>query len=753
MQASKTKWPFKNGALFWLGLIAAASTLTLFNCQDRGRFACGLVVSLLLAAIYLKNFKQHGLLLLVGLVLALASVNCWSKQAAPKQSALLVYPDQVRVTNNYLMAPAQCGASRVYVRGPVTKKQQAKLAAGQPLWLLPEDGNWQKIPPARNFGQADYRRYYASRDIYYEVSFKKAQLRCASQNDLKSRLHGLRFALARYLQKLPPTLSFFSQELILAQNSGDGASKQIMANYRDLGVIHLLSISGLHVAVCCWLLEGLCARARLIEQESFALISCVLVAGLFFSGFQPGFVRACLAFAFRKIAKFKKIPLTANDCLGLTLLVHLALRPNLLLNLGAQLSYLLYWGLQLVDGRSELAAGWRLNWLIAPVLLSNFYMFNVLTSVFSLLLVPYFNFFVMPLTFAGTVCKPLAKFCDCLLAKSEGLLARLVSGGLGLMHFGKLSWQQTLIILLLTLWLLTSGKKTGKLALKLTCFAYLLCFLAINCPWQGQVTFIDVGQGDSILLTTPGRRHSYLIDTGGKLHFGKKQKTTPQTDYITVPFLQAQGITKLDGVFLSHQDADHIGDLAPLLNKIPAKKLYFAKGLEKNPAFCKKMAAIKQKPVCQPLLAGAVVKDGPLTFQAVHPTKPGIGKNEDSLCLLVQAGPANWLFTGDLDQAGEKELLKQKLRVDYLKLGHHGSKTASAPEFLRQLAPKQVFISAGVNNRYGHPHPETMATLRRLGLPAANTADYGMISWKYDYFGKSRFTYFLKDGVHDSFGF
>lgn len=752
MQLSKTKWPFKSGALFWLALVAAAATVTVFNYPSRGKFCCGLVLGLLFFIIFQKNFGHWLLLLAAGVLLTFACSFCLQKQGPPAAQAVLVYPDQAKIKNDYLLTPAQCGDKRICVRGPVSKRQQKQLAQGNALWLVPADARLQKIPPARNFGQADFRQYYASQNIYYELAFKHARL-LPVQPNLKSRFHRWRFALASYLQKLPANLAFFSQELLLAQSSGDGQGKTIMDSYRTLGVIHLLSISGLHVALYCWLLESLCARLHMIEQESFVLILLVLLLGLFLSGFQPGFVRACLAFFFKKIGQFRKWGLQANDCLGLTLLCHLLLAPNLLLNLGAQLSYLLFWGLQLVKGRSKFAAGWWLNWLIAPLLLASFYNLNVLTSVFSLVLVPYFNFFVMPLTFIGTLVRPLAALCDSLLGISENFLAKLASGGFGVLNFGKLTWWQALIILLLTVWFLKAGQTKRKLALRLTCLAYVLCFMTINFPWQGQVTFIDVGQGDSILLTTPLKRHAYLIDTGGKLNFGQHKKTTPQTDYITLPFLKAQGIRQLDGVFLSHQDADHIGDLAPLLNKLPVKRLYFAQGLEENQSFQKRLAAVKQLPAMRPLIAGDVIQDRDLTFRVVHPAKPGPGKNEDSLCLLVKAGPANWLFTGDLGQAGEKDLLKQKMQVDYLKLGHHGSKTASAPEFLRTLAPKQAFISAGVNNRYGHPHPETLATLHKLGLPAANTADCGMISWRYDHFGHSQFNYFLKDEANDSVGF
>ena len=104
-----------------------------------------------------------------------------------------------------------------------------------------------------------------------------------------------------------------------------------------------------------------------------------------------------------------------------------------------------------------------------------------------------------------------------------------------------------------------------------------------------------------------------------------------------------------------------------------------------------------------------------------------------------------WLFTGDLGQDGEKEIANNfNLKVDYFKLGHHGSKTSSNPEFLQKISPSEVFISAGRNNRFGHPHQETLSTLRQLNIPWVSTQDCGMISWYYG-FKEPSFSRFLPE--------
>ena len=141
------------------------------------------------------------------------------------------------------------------------------------------------------------------------------------------------------------------------------------------------------------------------------------------------------------------------------------------------------------------------------------------------------------------------------------------------------------------------------------------------------------------------------------------------------------------------------------------------------------------------------VKDHKITFNVVYPYQPGEGKNEDSLSLFFRVANKNWLFTGDLGQEGEKEIMqKSNLSVDYFKLGHHGSKTSSNPDFLRVIHPQKVFISAGRKNRFGHPHQETLTTLSEQQIPWVSTQDCGMISWYYGGMQKSEFNYFLKRG-------
>lgn len=215
----------------------------------------------------------------------------------------------------------------------------------------------------------------------------------------------------------------------------------------------------------------------------------------------------------------------------------------------------------------------------------------------------------------------------------------------------------------------------------------------------------------------------------------------------TIPFLKSRGISNIDQLFLTHKDVDHIGNLDTLLDKFKVKQVNFGVGLENNIHI---RSAIKKFPNVKfhNLKQGDVLKDT-IDWQVLWPKKPSIGENGDSLTLLAKMNNRNWLFTGDLDIVGEKDILSNhKFKVDYLKVGHHGSRTSTGDTLLKSTHPKIGFISSGINNRYGHPNKETLKRLMQHQVDYFNTAEYGMISWYYSFFtNKEKITTFLKGDV------
>lgn len=706
-------------------------------------YLCGLVIAKYRKLVFVL------LLLLTSFLLANWFTARPSSLSLTKNSVIKLYPDETKLSEDWLSGQGTLNGKKVLVTAKLSQKQIWQAKQGKTIWLSDLQGEINSIEPATNYGQFDAQKYYASEKIWQKVNLKACRI-SFKRTGLIDYLHHLRYQLQRYFQRMPQILGFFSSELILGENP-NSANQIILNNYRDLGIIHILSISGLHVGIYTIVITAICSFLKMTEKESFVSCLLILVIGIFLSKGQAGFFRASLTFVLKQIFKFKKIPIAQYDILGLACIIHLLFDPRLMSGVGALLSYVLALGLEMTNKMSSIKQSIALNALLLPLLLFYFFQFNFLTVIFNIFAVPYFNWIVMPLTFLNLFIfaklPTISGFFEFILETGEKMIGQISTTQLGLLSFGKINWWQCGGMLLVTggiIVCLNDGvllkkiKFIGGLGL-----LYGLLFCTIHFPLTGQVSFIDVGQGDSILITTPFPRKVYLIDVGGKLNFGKR-KFTPQVNKITLPLLKALGINQIDGIFVTHQDADHVGDLGPLLSQIKVKKLYMAAGLIKNPSFAKRIAGHLTSNQLVELIAGDQVIEPQISFNVVYPFKPGPGKNEDSLSLTFKLKNKRWLFTGDLGQEGEKEIMANfHLRANYFKLGHHGSKTASNPIFLKQLQPEMVFISAGRNNHFGHPHPETIATLRMQHIPYASTQDCGMITWTYSRFASSKFSSFL----------
>ena len=706
-------------------------------------YLCGLVI------VKYRKLVFVLLLLLTSFLLANWFTARPSSLSLTKNSVIKLYPDETKLSEDWLSGQGTLNGKKVLVTAKLSQKQIWQAKQGKTIWLSDLQGEINSIEPATNYGQFDAQKYYATKKIWQKVNLKACRI-SFKRTGLIDYLHHLRYQLQRYFQRMPQILGFFSSELILGENP-NSANQIILNNYRDLGIIHILSISGLHVGIYTIVITAICSFLKMTEKESFVSCLLVLVIGIFLSKGQAGFIRASLTFVLKQIFKFKKIPIAQYDILGLACIIHLLFDPRLMSGVGALLSYVLALGLEMTNKMSSIKQSIALNALLLPLLLFYFFQFNFLTVIFNIFAVPYFNWIVMPLTFLNLFIfaklPAISGFFEFILETGEKMIGQISTTQLGLLSFGKINWWQCGGLLLVTggiIVCLNDGvllkkiKFIGGLGL-----LYGLLFCTIHFPLTGQVSFIDVGQGDSILITTPFPRKVYLIDVGGKLNFGKR-KFTPQVNKITLPLLKALGINQIDGIFVTHQDADHVGDLGPLLSQIKVKKLYMAAGLIKNPSFAKRIAGHLTTDQLVELIAGDQVIEPQISFNVVYPFKPGPGKNEDSLSLTFKLKNKRWLFTGDLGQEGEKEIMANfHLRANYFKLGHHGSKTASNPIFLKQLQPEMVFISAGRNNHFGHPHPETIATLRMQHIPYASTQDCGMITWTYSRFASSKFSSFL----------
>lgn len=244
--------------------------------------------------------------------------------------------------------------------------------------------------------------------------------------------------------------------------------------------------------------------------------------------------------------------------------------------------------------------------------------------------------------------------------------------------------------------------------------AYVTCF----DRGYAEVCFLDVGQGDACFVRS-SKGSSVLVD-GGDNGSGK---------YVLSPFLTKNSVFRLDAVFISHLHSDHMQGIFELLDDgFPIGTIYVSDtaALESNYNTLKSRADVRGVKI-EELSDGEVVAVDELIFTVVAAgCDAGLSKNknDNSVILRLDCGENSFLFTGDATQHLEKELVGDAdIDVDFLKIGHHGSFTSSAPEFVAQTSPELSVISVGIDNDYGHPSKETIETLEKLDVPVMRT-DY-----------------------------
>ena len=232
-----------------------------------------------------------------------------------------------------------------------------------------------------------------------------------------------------------------------------------------------------------------------------------------------------------------------------------------------------------------------------------------------------------------------------------------------------------------------------------------------------EVHFIDVGQGDAILVKADG--HYMLIDAGDN-----DKGTTVQL------YLQKQGVEKLDYLVLTHTDSDHIGGADVIITKFDVDTVFLGDFKKDNKTYEELMNALEYKVLKYSTPeVGSEYELGNATFTIVAPNNTYEDPNNSSIALVLANGDDTFLFTGDCEEEAESDILSNGLNIDcdVYKVGHHGSKMASSQDFLNAVTPIYGVISCAEGNSYGHPHAEPLNNLRSMGVQVFRTDEQGSV--------------------------
>ncbi|MCI8465702.1 MAG: DUF4131 domain-containing protein [Lachnospiraceae bacterium] len=647
-----------------------------------------------------------------------------------------------------------------------------------------------EMEEARNPGQFDSRSYYRSQGIAYQAK-GRALLDVSGRTDYL-RL-GLRTLRRQFVENLLKTAGEKQGGMLCAMVLGEkwAADKESVSLYEESGMGHLLAISGLHISLAGM---GVYHLIRKFFRGSYVLgaAGCTGMSFCYYllTGEGTSAGRALLMLTVYGIGQVLGRQYDLACAAAGAALLMLLRRPLLLFQCGFLLSfgsvlalgllYPLFCREKFPKILGPVLPGLSIQLVTLPVQASFFYRLPVYSLILNLAVLPLFTAAAL-LGIAGALFGgSLPGVMSILLFPARGILwlyeflgeQSLCLPG-AVWRTGKPEeWQLWLYGTLLLLLGRQLGKREiekretedgGKLSNKMSarkgrvlcrkdrkkglCKLLLLSgllFCLAPIPFRGvELTFLDVGQGDSCFLRT-AEGFTFFIDGGSsdKRNIG---------EYCLEPFLDFQAVGQVDFALLSHGDADHINGISELMEKGRIGALILPQRREEGEG----LAAIREKaeqakiPVFF-LGQGERMRIGEATFTCLWPEsrkevgEDGAGfsdENETSMVLWFSWRELDVLFTGDLEGRGEEAVTtyleerhsdRSKASVDILKVSHHGSGGASSLPFLKATAPGYGIISCGRNNRYGHPAKDTLERLERFGCQIFRTDQGGAVTVRSD---------------------
>ncbi|HLV26984.1 MAG TPA: DNA internalization-related competence protein ComEC/Rec2 [Gemmatimonadales bacterium] len=549
--------------------------------------------------------------------------------------------------------------------------------------------------------------------------------------------------------------------LALVAAEGQAVDRETRNRYADAGLVHILSVSGLHVAVIGAAIQLLAAVAGMRPRPALATGAIAAAVYVVLIGAPPAAVRSAGMLSMSVAGRLFQRPTSPWTGLGVGGAVPLLIEPRLISHPGWQLSVSGMVGLVLaatvrrrwlsgrLDGISLTIAesilastaatlttaplvAWHFGRISLAGLLSNLFAAPIIgilqpTLFLALLLDPV----PMLAAFVADAARPLLRGMDA--------IATYAAAAPGAAFDMQPSLAAAVITCVLIAALIAAVQATfpGRALVVAVASMAALVWLP-QLPRLGfgtafaELHVLDVGQGDAIAVRTPAGRW-VLVDAGASWPGGDEGRRT------VVPYLSRKG-GRIEAFVLTHPDADHVGGAAAVLDRLRPDEFWDGAYVAPGTPYREALRVAQERGISwRRVSAGdSLLLDGVL-FKVLSPDPAWLaenpGSNDASVVLLVQFGAVRFLLVGDAEAAQESWLVRRDsaaLRADVLKVGHHGSKTSTGARFLNAVNPRLAVVSVGAGNRFGHPAPEVVSRLTMRGIPLWRTDRLGPIVLRTD---------------------
>ena len=539
--------------------------------------------------------------------------------------------------------------------------------------------------------------------------------------------------------------------LVFAPNAA--LDPDIRERYVRSGLAHLLSISGLHVGFLAAWLVLLLRKLRLAPAARFAATLVLLAGYLWLLGWPPPAVRAGAMLLLADVARLRQRVVAPRGMIALSALGVLLLDPLALRSVGAWLSVAGIAAVMWAD--RACAREGRVVRLVAPALAATLLTAPISAFTFgtvapigvlaNLVAIPLAGIAVPGLVLALALSWVLTGAAH-LVAAGAGLglaLLDLVAGAAAALPGGHVvmvaGWEAAALwigVALVAWWLWNAPRRRWLIGARVafvttivvaTTFRDVVSLDSCRCL---TVFFLDVGQGDAAVLRTPNSR--WIVIDGGP--------RTPESDAgrrVVVPFLRRQGVGRVAVAVATHGDADHLGGMPAVVDAFDPELVLEPGEPLGRPLYLEFLAGVEASGArWHPARAGDRIEVDGVALEVLSPdslwmTLP-LDVNEHGVVLLVSYGAVRLLFEADAGLPVEGRLAGRVGPVELLKVGHHGSRSATSDGWLDELAPREAVISVGRHNRYGHPTPEVLARLAAHSVAVLRTDERGTITFSTD---------------------
>ncbi len=631
------------------------------------------------------------------------------------------------------------------------------------------EGKLTLLDRKRNLGGFDEFLYLKGRGIEYKLSSKvleKGKINYSINKTLNKIKNNI---ISVFDNTLPEKQSGIMKSMIVGDKSD--LDDYIVDLYKISGIYHIIVISGIHIAILNLLLNNILnkflnPRTSAIITLIFIFLYCIMV------GSGASVVRAVIMSSIVIIGKLFYRETDFLTSMSFAIILLLFYQPLFLWDVGFEFTFIIVLGIGL--GTNIIDKIYTtiflkiksLNFLSSKIKFRNALALSTITTIAITPISAYYFSYIMPYSIIANLAIVSTTEILIVLGFLIGFIgifnlyiAKILSGSVYLIlrfyeficeFFAKLPfatilvgsrkfWTVIIEYFLICFFLYVFSVKKEKFKNKFKqfisfCSLYiiLLICLKIFTPSNLEVTFIDVGQGESIFIKL--KNEVYLIDGGGWISRPLGENTGIK---VVKPFLDSKKVKKIDKVFVTHLDEDHVMGIIELIGKKKIKEIYipFKSDKELN------MYLILSKLCNDYNIKLNFIKDDykflsekGLDFEVIHPFLDSYYTDENSVSLVIKLNykDISFLFTGDIGKAEENSILNAKKNVSahVFNLGHHGSKNSNSEEFIDEVNPIIAVASAGANNLYNHPSSKVQDILIQKNIPLYTTSKDGAITIK-----------------------